>query len=145
MFGAVKLTKHLGIDECKYFGCGIGFDRKRFFLLGNEIGRNVIIFGVDMSSSPYIDNKKKYILILAKGPTQKLKHMLTVEKLYSINFTENNKKLCLTLHYNETNSYLYINGTEIIKFKAKDSEIVAYPLCLGNISKDVSVDNMKNT
>ena len=98
-----------------------------------------------MSSSPYIDNKKKYILVLAKGPTQKLKHMLTVEKLYSINFTENNKKLCLTLHYNETNSYLYINGTEIIKFKAKDSEIVAYPLCLGNISKDVSVDNMKNT
>ena len=145
MFGAVKLTKHLGIDKYKCFGCGIGLDRKRFFLLGNEIGRNVIIFGVDMSSFPYIDNKKKYILILAKGPTQKLKHMLAVEKLYSINFTENNKKLCLTLHYNETNSYLYISGTEIIKFKAKDSEIVAYPLCLGNISKDVSVDNMKNT
>ena len=47
--------------------------------------------------------------------------------------------------YNGANSYLFVNGTEIIKFKAKDSEIVAYPLCLGNISKDFSVDNMKKT
>ena len=47
--------------------------------------------------------------------------------------------------YNGANSYLFVNGTEIIKFKAKDSEIVAYPLCIGNISKDVSVDNMKKT
>ena len=49
------------------------------------------------------------------------------------------------MHYNEANSYLFVNGTEIIKFKAKDSEIVATPLCLGNISKDWSVDNMKRT
>ena len=51
----------------------------------------------------------------------------------------------MSLHYNGANSYLFVNGTESIKFKAKDSEIVAYPLCLGNISKDFSVDNMKNT
>ena len=49
------------------------------------------------------------------------------------------------MHYNGANSYLFLNGTEIIKFKAKDSEISAYPLCLGNISKDWSVDNMKKT
>ena len=55
------------------------------------------------------------------------------------------KKNCLSLHYNGANSYLFVNGTEIIKFKAKDSEIVATPLCLGNISKDWSVDNMKKT
>ena len=65
--------------------------------------------------------------------------------MYSINFTENNKKLCLSLHYNRANSYLFVNGTEIYKFKAKDSEIVATPLFLGNISKDFSVDNMKKT
>ena len=65
--------------------------------------------------------------------------------MYSINFTENNKKLCLNLHYNGANSYLFVNGAEIYKFKAKDSEIVATPLCLGNISKDWSVDNMKDT
>ena len=49
------------------------------------------------------------------------------------------------MHYNGANSYLFINGAEIIKFKAKDSEIVATPLCLRNISKDFSVDNMKKT
>ena len=62
-----------------------------------------------------------------------------------INFTEHNKKFCLSLHYNGANSYLFVNGTEIYKFKAKYSEIVASPLCLGNISKDWSVDNMKKT
>ena len=49
------------------------------------------------------------------------------------------------MHYNGANSYLFVNGTEIIKFKAKNSEITPYPLCLGNISKDRSIDNMKKT
>ena len=49
------------------------------------------------------------------------------------------------MHYNGANSYLFVNGTEIYKFKAKDSKIVATPLCLGNISKDWSVNNMKKT
>ena len=65
--------------------------------------------------------------------------------MYSSNFTEKNNKFYLSLHYNGANSYLFVNGTEIYKFKAKDSEIVATPLCLGNISKDWSVDNMKKT
>ena len=64
---------------------------------------------------------------------------------YSINFTITKKKFCLSLHYNGANSYLFVNGTEIYKFKAKDSKIVPSPLCLGNISKDWSVDNMKKT
>ena len=98
-----------------------------------------------MSSSPYIDNKKKYILILGKGPTQGLEHTLAAKKLYSINFTKQNTKFCLSLHYNGANSYIFVNGTEIIKFKAKDFEIAAYPLCLRNTSKDWSVDNMKKT
>ena len=55
------------------------------------------------------------------------------------------KKFCWSLHYNVANSYSFVNGTEIYKFKAKDSEIVARPLCLGNISKDWLVDNMKRT
>ena len=70
---------------------------------------------------------------------------MTAEKLYSINFTKENKKNCLSLHYNGANSYLFVNGTEIIKFKAKYSEVTAYPLCLGNISKDWLVDNMIKT
>ena len=65
--------------------------------------------------------------------------------MYSINFTVTKKKFCLSLHYNGANSYLFVNGTEIYKFKAKDSEIVTTPLCLGNISKDWSVNNMKKS
>ena len=98
-----------------------------------------------MSSAAYIDNKKKHILILGVGPTQGLEHTLTAEKMYSINFTITNIKFCLSLHYNGANSYLFVNSKKIYKFKAKDSEIVASPLCLGNISKDWSTDNMKKT
>ena len=63
--------------------------------------------------------------------------------MHSIHFIENNKKFSLSLHYNGANSYLFVNGTEIHKFKAKYSEIVPYPLCLGNISKKFYVDNTK--
>ena len=63
--------------------------------------------------------------------------------MYLINFTVTKNNFFLSLHYNGANSYLFVNGTGIQKFKAKDSEIVATPLCLGNISKDWSTDNMK--
>ena len=65
--------------------------------------------------------------------------------MYSINFTVTRKKFCLSLHYNEANSYLFVNGTEIYKFKAKDFEIIPSLLCIANISKDWSTDNMKRT
>ena len=116
-----------------------------FSFPGTGLGRNVIIFGVDMSSSTNIGNRKKDILILGKGATQELEHSLGAEKMYSINFTVAGKKFYLSLHYNGANSYLFVNGKEIDKFKAKDSEIVATPLSLGNISKDWSVGNMKKT
>ena len=61
------------------------------------------------------------------GPAQGLEHTLTAEKMYSINFTVTKNKFCLSLHYNGANSFLFVNGTEIYKFKAKDSEIVAKP------------------
>ena len=130
------MTKNDVIDKYKYSGYGIGFDRKEKFSVGNGFGRKWIIFAVDMSSPVHVDNKKKDILILDEGPTQGLDStILTAEKKYSIDFTENNTKFCLSLHYNGANSYLFVNGTKIIKFKAKDSEIVATQLCLGNISK----------
>ena len=62
--------------------------------------------------------------------------------MYSINFTEHNRKFCLSLNYNRANSYLFVNGTKVYKFKAKVSGIAATPLFLGNTSKDFSVDNM---
>ena len=135
----------MDVDQYKYSGYGIGYNRKGSYSIGDEVGRNIIIFGVDMSSSPHIDNKKKEILTLGKGCRQGLEHTLAAEKLYSINFTKENTKFCLSYHYNWANSYLFVNGTEIIKFKAKDSEITPYLLCLGNISKDWLVHNIKKT
>ena len=129
LFGAVTLTKNADIDKYGYSGYGIGFDRRGSFSFpGGAYGQNVLIFEVDMSFSPHIDNKKKDILVLGTGPTQGLEHTLTADKMYSINFTVTNKKFCLSLHYNGANSYLFVNGTEIYKFKAKDSEIVLSPL-----------------
>ena len=73
LFGAVTLTKNADIDKYKYSGYGIGFDRRSSFSFpGGGFGQNVLIFGVDMSSSAHIDNKKKGILVLGKGPTQGL-------------------------------------------------------------------------
>ena len=110
-----------------------------------DLAKMYEFLGVDMSPSSHINNKKKDMLVLGKGPTQGLEHTLTAEKMYWINFTVSNKKLCLSLHYNGVNRYLFVNGTEIYKFKTKDSEVVATPLCLGNISKDWSTDNMRKT
>ena len=146
MFGAVSLTKQADNDQYKYSEYGIGFDRKGEFPIGNGFGRNVITFGVDMNSSVHANNKTKNILVLGKDFIQGLDNTaIYAEKLYSINFTKTNTKFYLSLYYNGANSYLFVNGTEIIKFKAKDSNIVTTPLCLGNMSKDFYVDNMKKT
>ena len=94
LFNAVILTKNANIDKYRYSGYGIGFDRRSSFSFpGGGFGQNIIIFGVDMSSSPHIDNKGKDILILGRGPTQRLgESSLTAEKMYSINFTLTKKK-----------------------------------------------------
>ena len=60
MFGAVTLTKNTDIDKYGYSGYGIGFDRRSSFSFpSGGFGQNIIIFGVDMGSSPHIDNKKR--------------------------------------------------------------------------------------
>ena len=92
LFGAVTLTKNVNIDKYGYSGYGTGFDRKgRFSFPGGGYGQNALLFGVDMSFSARIDNKKKDILVLGIGPTQGLEQTLTTEKMYSVNFTGKNK------------------------------------------------------
>ena len=92
LFGAVTLTKNADINDYKYSGYGIGFERKSSVSFpGGGFGQNVLIFGVGMSSSTKIDNKKKDILILGKDPTQELEHNLTAEKMHSINITKKKK------------------------------------------------------
>ena len=88
LFGAVTLTKKADIEKYKYSGYGIGFDRRsNFSFPSGGFGQNVLIFGADMSTSIHIDNNKKDILVLGRGPTQGLESTLTAEKMYSINFT----------------------------------------------------------
>ena len=136
LFEAVSLTKIYGIR----------LDRHGFFSHpSGGTGRNVIFFGVDMSSSTKIGKRKKDILIIDIDSTQGLEHTLSAEKIYSINFTENNKTFSLSFHYNGANSYLFVNSREFYKFKVKDAEIVATPLCLENTSTDWEVDNLKKT
>ena len=102
------MTKNADVDWYGHSDYGIGFDRRSCFSFpGGGFGQNVLIFGVDMSFSTHIDNNKKDILVVRKGPTQGLEHTLTAEKMYSINVTVTKKKFCLSLHYNEANSYVY--------------------------------------
>ena len=121
LFGAVTLTKNADVNKYKYSGYGIAFNRTSIFSFpGGGTGQNVIISAVDINSSIHVDNKGKDILILRKGSTQGLgEHLLTAEKKHLINFSKDNITFSLSLHYNGANSYLFINGTEIIKFKAK--------------------------
>ena len=70
---------------------------------------------------------------------------LTAEVQYLFNFPRSNRKFCLSLHYNGSTSFLFVNATKIYQFKAKDSEIKRYPLCLEHISGDFSANNMKKT
>ena len=98
------------------------------------MGKNAIIFKADLSPSVHTDNKKKDSSILGEGPTQRLDDSaLTAKAKYPINFTQSGKKFVLSLHYNGSNSFLFVNAIKICQFKAKDSEIKIYSLCLGNI------------
>ena len=80
-----------------------------------------------MSSYVHIDNKKRAILILGKGPTQGLDDTtLTAEAQYSISFSRLDIKLCRSLHYNGSSNVLFVNATKIHQVKAKDSGIKKY-------------------
>ena len=118
LFGAVRLTKNSDIDKYKYLGYGIGFDSRGAFLFPNSsVAQNIIIFGDDISSN----NKTKDVLALGEGHTEGLDDTtVTAEKKYSINFDKGNARFCLSLRYNRENSYLFVNGKEIHKFKSKE-------------------------
>ena len=145
LFGAVKLTKNADPDKYKYSSCDIGFDSRLVFSWTDEsTGKDIIIFGVDNSSSVHIDGRNKNILVLAEGPTQGLDNAaITGKSRHPINFIESEKRFVFSLHYNGSNRFLFINAVKMYQFKTRDSEIKPYPLILGNISKDFTLDNMK--
>ena len=136
LFGFVKLTKNADPDKYKYSSYDTGFDsRTEFSFAVGRMGKNAIIFGAYMSSSVHIDNKNKGILILGEVPTQGSDDTtLTTEAKYPINFTQPGKRFVLSLHYNGSNSFLFV----YLFICLKD-----YALCLGNISKDFAINNIK--
>ena len=145
LFRSVKLTKNADLDKWRYSSNSIGFDsRSEFSFTDGSMGKNVFIFVADMNSSVHTDNKNKDILILGEGTTQGLDDTtLTAKAKYYVNFIHLRKRFVWTLHYNLNNSFFFVKATKIYQFKAKDSQTKNYALCLGNISKDFTINNMK--
>ena len=112
LFGAVKLIKNSDVEKYKYSGYDIGFDsRGSFSHPSGGDSKNVIIFGADLSSSAHANNKVNNVFVLGKSFIQGLNSTtIYAEKMYSTNFTVDNKKICFSLHYNGDNSFLFVNG-----------------------------------
>ena len=127
LFGGVKITKNAtDTSKDKYEGYGICFDEGGTFSKGNiNNGKNVLIFGVRESSLVHANNKTNNIYVMGDLFVQGINDTtLYAEKIYSQNFTAVNKNFVLTLHYNGDDSYLFVNGKQELKFKAKDDQIV---------------------
>ena len=155
LFGAMQITKN-ATDNSKnnYKGCGICFDE------GSEFGhtiteggrahttdaRTFLIFGVDMSFSVHATNRANNIYLMGTGLTQGI-HDTTIyaEKNFYRNFTDFDKKIMLSLHYNGDDSYLFVNGRQELKFKAKTDQLVKEKLCIGNLSDQWTMSESEKT
>ena len=141
LFGAMQITKNTDINKYNYKGYGICFHGRKEFIHVRKRGnfndttdsRNVIIFGLDMSFSKHANNKRN-IYVMGKDYVQRINDTTHAEKIYYRNFTDLGHKFVLSLHYNGNNSYLYVNGNQQLKFKAKTDQLVKEKLCLGNLS-----------
>ena len=122
------------------------FDEVGTFTSGNITnGRNVLIFYADMSFSSHFTNKANNIYVLGKDFVRINDTTLYAEKIYKTNFTGPNKKIVLSLHYNFSNSYLFVNGTQELKFKSKADQILKKKICVGNLSSDWTTTNSEKT
>ena len=155
LFGAMEITKN-ATDNPKnnYKGYGICFDGRSQF--GHTItegshthttnGRNVLTFGIDMSFSVYATNRANHKYLMGDGLTQGINDTtLYVEKNYYRNFTDPGNKFVLSLHYNGDDSYLFVNGRQELKFKAKTDQLVKEKLCIGNLSDQWTASESEKT
>ena len=154
LFGAMQITKNADTSKYNYKGYGICFDeseefshvRKRGNFNDTTMARNVIIFGADMSFSKHANNKGNNIYFMGKDYIQKINDTtIYAEKMYYRNFTDPGKNFLLSLHYNGNNSYLYVNGNQELKFKAKTDQLVKEKLCLGNLSDQWTTSESEKT
>ena len=155
LFGAMQITKN-ATDNAKnnYTGYGICFDERSQFghtmIEGGRThitnGRNVLIFGADMSFSVHATYRANHIYVMGDGFTQGIHNTtLYVEKKYFGNFTEPNLKFVLSLHYNGDDSYLFVNGRQELKFKCKTDQLVKEKLCIGNLSDQWTASESEKT
>ena len=155
LFGAMQITKNAADnDKNNYKGYGICFDERSEFGHTTTEGdhalttdaRNVLIFGADMSFSVHETNKENHIYPMGTGLTQGINDTaIYVEKKFYRNFTDFGKKVMLSLHYNEDDSYLFVNGRQELKFKAKTDQLVKEKLCIGNVSDQWTTSESEET
>ena len=150
----MKITKNTDSSKNSYTGYGLCFDegsefdhtvREDNFNRGTN-AKNVIIFGVDTSSSIHATNRANNIYVMGGDFIQGI-NVTTIyaEKLFHSNFTEFGINFVLSLHYNTDNSYLFVNGRQELKYKAKDDQIINEKLCLGNLSDQWAISESEKT
>ena len=155
LFGVMQITKN-ATDNSKnnYKGCAICFDERSEF--GHTItegsfahtadAKNVLIFGADMSFSVHASNRANHIHLMGTGLTQGINDTtIYAEKNFYINFTDFGKKSMQSLHYNGDDSYLFVNGRQELKFKAKTDQLVKEKLCIGNLSDQWTTSESEKT
>ena len=149
----MEITKNTDTSKYNYKGYRICFDEGGTFShriteggrTHTTLGRNVLIFGVDMSFSVHATNRANNIYVMGDGLMQGINDTrIYVEKNYYINFTDPGKKYVLSLHYNGDNSYLFINSRQELKFKAKNDQLVKEKLCIGNLSDQWTASEPEN-
>ena len=155
LFGAMQITKNAtDYDKNNCKGYGICFDERSQFghtITENGVthtsnGRNVLIFGADMSFSVHATNEANHIYLMGDGLTQGINDTtIYTEKKYFRNFTEPNVKFVLSLHYNGDDSYLFVNGRQELKFKCKTDQLVKEKLCIGNLSNQWTTSESEKT
>ena len=154
LFGAMKITKNTDYSKNNYTGYGLCFDEGGTFTHSVREGnfdhttaaRNVLIFGVDMSFSVHATNRASNIYVMGEALVQGINDTtIYAEKNFYRNFTDPGKKFVLSLHYNGDNSYLFVNGRQELKFKAKNNQIMDEKLCLGNLSSKWTTSESEKT
>ena len=150
LFGAIKITKNTDYSKNNYTGYGLCFDEGGTFTHtireGNfdhtTTARNVLIFEVDMSFSVHATNRANNIYVMGKALIQGINDITIYPEK---NFTDPGKTFVLSLHYNGDNSYLFVNGRQELKFKAKNNQIINKKLCLGNLSSEWTTSESEKT
>ena len=150
----MQITKIADTSKYHYKGYGICFDESEQFnhtiteggRAHTTLARNVIIFGADMSFSKHTNNKANNIYVIGKDYVQKINDTtIYAEKMYYRNFTYLGKQFVLSLHYNGDDSYLFVNGRQELKCKAKTDQLVKEKLCIGNLSDQWTTSESEKT